>query len=78
MPSLHFGWNLLVGVVMFRRARHLVVRVLAVALPIAMALAVVMTANHFVLDVVAGAVVALTGLGLVRPVRGVLRALHGR
>ncbi len=65
MPSLHFGWNLLVGVMLFRVSHNRIVRGFAMGLPLAMALAVVMTANHFVLDVFAGAIVALAGLALV-------------
>ena len=61
-PSLHFGWNLLVGIVLFQSFRHRGIRVFAVAMPIAMALAVVATANHFVIDVLAGTVVVLLGL----------------
>jgi len=61
-PSLHAGWNLLVGIVLFQTTRHLAVRAFAVAMPVAMAFAVVATANHFVLDVVGGTVVVLIGL----------------
>ncbi|MDH3227927.1 MAG: phosphatase PAP2 family protein [Thermoleophilia bacterium] len=61
-PSLHFGFNMLMGIVLFRHARHISVKVFAVALPTAMAVAVVLTANHFVLDVVGGTIVALVGL----------------
>jgi hypothetical protein len=64
MPSLHFGWDLLVGGALILHARRLPLRMLGVALPVAMLLAIVLTANHFILDAVAGAVVALTGLGL--------------
>jgi hypothetical protein len=64
LPSLHFGWNLLVGVVVWRATRNRWVRVTAVALPVAMAFAVVATANHYVIDVVAGGAVALTGLAV--------------
>lgn len=63
-PSLHFGWNLLVGITLFFAFPHLCVRVFAVVMPVAMALAVVMTANHFVIDVVAGIVVVLVGLAV--------------
>ena len=70
-PSLHAGWNLLVGIILFRSFRSLAVRAFAVVSPLAMALAVVVTANHFVIDVAAGAVVVLIGLtvasGLARP-----------
>jgi PAP2 superfamily len=62
-PSLHFGWNLVIGVVLFLAATHLAVRLFAVVGPLAMGFAVVATANHFVLDVVAG--VCVVGIGLV-------------
>ena len=62
VPSLHVGWDLLVGIVVFLASRHVVLRVLAVAMPIAMTAAVVLTANHYVVDAVFGAVVALVGL----------------
>ena len=64
MPSLHFGWNLLVGIVLFTAFACLAVRVFAVAMPIAMGFAVVATANHFVLDVAAGLLVVALGLAL--------------
>jgi len=78
MPSLHFGWNLIVGIVIFHAVRRLAVRVLAVLLPTAMGLAVVMTANHYVLDVVAGAIVSLAGLALVPPVNRALDTVRRR
>ncbi|MGD9995563.1 MAG: phosphatase PAP2 family protein [Ilumatobacteraceae bacterium] len=62
MPSLHFGWNLLVGVVWYRVGRSAVWRVAAVVMPVAMAVAVVATANHWLLDVVVGGALALLGL----------------
>lgn len=61
MPSLHVGWNLLVGIVIWRATTRWVLRCLAVASPCLMAWAVVATANHYVLDVLAGALVALLG-----------------
>lgn len=61
-PSLHAGWNVLVGIVLFGTTTHLAVRTFAVLSPLAMMLAVVATANHFVLDVAAGIVVVLIGL----------------
>ena len=66
MPSLHFGWNLLVGIVLFGTTRSLVVRAFSVLMPAAMAFAVVATANHWVIDVVAGAAVVLVGFLLAR------------
>lgn len=64
MPSLHFGWNLLVGIVLCAAFARLAVRVFAVAMPIAMGFAVVATGNHFVLDVVVGLIVVCAGLAI--------------
>lgn len=63
MPSLHFGWNLLVGIVLFAAFAGLTVRCFAVTMPLVMGFVVVATANHFVLDVAAGALVVSLGLG---------------
>ena len=71
MPSFHAGWNLLLGVVVFGATQHWLLRALAVAGPAAMMVAVVATANHFVIDVVVGVAIAVACL-LVRD------ALHRR
>jgi hypothetical protein len=62
MPSFHAGWNVLLGIVVFGAARNSLLRLLAVVGPTAMVLAVVATANHFVVDVVAGIAIACAGL----------------
>ena len=62
MPSLHFGWNLLVGIVVWRMTSSRALKAGAAVAPVAMALAVVATGNHYVADVVAGGAVALVGL----------------
>lgn len=64
MPSLHFGWNLLLGIGIIWTTRHFVGIAFGVMMPAAMFLAVVVTGNHFIIDVLAGTVVALIGLGL--------------
>ena len=64
IPSLHVGWDLLMGLTLVRYGRSLVVRVVGVLLPLAMVAAVVLTANHYVIDAVIGAAVALTGLAV--------------
>jgi hypothetical protein len=61
MPSLHFGWDLLVGIAVVAAASSLWLRMVGILLPAAMLVAVVATANHYVLDVVAGAALALVG-----------------
>jgi membrane-associated phospholipid phosphatase len=61
LPSLHAGWNLLAGLALFRATSRRSLRALAVAGPIAMAFAVVATGNHYVIDVIAGELIALVG-----------------
>ena len=73
VPSLHFGWNLLIGLVLLRESRRLAVRALGVLLPFAMFAAIVLTANHFVIDAVFGAAVALSGLGIAASMYAVQR-----
>lgn len=62
-PSLHFGWNMLVGITIWQATRRPFARTFAVLMPIAMAWAVVATANHYVIDVLGGGIIA--GIGLV-------------
>lgn len=68
MPSLHFGWDLLLGYVMIRafwKERWLwIVAPIAIALPTLQVFAITLTANHFFLDAAAGGVVALIGFGI--------------
>ncbi len=66
VPSLHVGWNLLVGISIYRCSRNAALKVFAVIHPILMAVAVVLTANHYVIDGVLGAALALFGLALSR------------
>ena len=61
-PSLHFGWNLLVGIVVWTATTNPLLRLLSVLGPAAMGLAVVVTANHYVLDLVGGAAIVLFAL----------------
>jgi hypothetical protein len=62
MPSFHVGWNLLVGIVVFRATKNPLLRVFAVVMPVAMGFAVIATANHFVLDVLVGAAIVVIAL----------------
>ena len=71
MPSFHAGWNLMLGIALFQATRRVAVRALAAAIPLAMGFATVATANHFVLDVVAGCgIVVLSFLLIERLERG--------
>jgi membrane-associated phospholipid phosphatase len=62
MPSLHVGWDLLVGLAVASAAGSLLLRWVGYMMPVLMALAVVFTANHYLIDGVAGAALALCGL----------------
>ena len=68
MPSLHFGWDLLLGLAMIRAfwgERWLwVMAPIGVALPVLQIFSITLTANHFFLDALAGGVVAIAGIGL--------------
>jgi hypothetical protein len=61
MPSLHVGWALWCGVMLWRYGTTRTTRVAAVAYPLITTIVVMGTANHYFLDAVAGAVVM--GLG---------------
>jgi membrane-associated phospholipid phosphatase len=61
MPSLHSGWDLLVGIAIVSAATSVALRLVGVLLPVLMAYSVVATANHYVIDVAAGLTLALIG-----------------
>jgi hypothetical protein len=62
MPSLHVGWDLLVGIAIISAASTVVLRIVGYLMPVLMATAVVLTANHYVIDGFAGSALALAGL----------------
>lgn len=64
VPSLHFGWSMLLGAVVGWVGRNPVAIGFAFLWPIAMFFAVVLTGNHFILDAVFGAIVSFAGLGI--------------
>lgn len=65
IPSLHFGWNLLMGLALIRESDRRALRVFGWGLPPLMLMATIVTANHYVLDAVAGIVVVLVALAIV-------------
>lgn len=64
VPSLHVGWNLLMGIAIVRHSNYRLARAFGWTMPVVMWLATIVTANHYVLDGVAGSIVALVGLGV--------------
>jgi membrane-associated phospholipid phosphatase len=62
MPSLHVGWALWAGALLWRFGRHRVTRWAGAAYPVLTTLVVVATGNHYLLDALAGfAAIALAG-----------------
>jgi membrane-associated phospholipid phosphatase len=76
MPSFHAGWDLLMGIALVREGRRVWVRVLGCLLPLAMALSVVVTANHYLLDVAVGATIVVGALAFAAWLPGRLRTLR--
>ncbi|WP_052433898.1 phosphatase PAP2 family protein [Streptacidiphilus melanogenes] len=80
MPSLHFGWALWCGLLIFRHARRRWVRVLGLLYPALIMVVVMGTANHYLLDCVAGGLVVVVGRVLTGPLQRLAarlrRSLH--
>jgi hypothetical protein len=76
LPSLHFGWNLLIGIVLFATFTTFAVRLFAVVMPAAMGVSVVVTANHYVLDVLVGGLLVLLALAVASSIPATLAAPH--
>ncbi len=66
MPSMHIGWTLLISIGLFRAVAHRALRGLVALHPVLMLLAVVATGNHFLLDALVGAGIAVGALATVR------------
>ncbi|MEV5649005.1 phosphatase PAP2 family protein [Nocardia sp. NPDC052254] len=67
MPSLHVGWALWCGLMLYRFGRSELARFTGVAYPILMTIVVMGTANHYLLDCVAGAALILAAGLAARP-----------
>jgi hypothetical protein len=63
-PSLHYGWNLLIGIALASIARPLWLKCAALMIPGLMFFAVVLTANHYIIDTAAGATLSLAALAV--------------
>lgn len=65
MPSMHVAWSVIAGALLISALnRRWWVIVIGVVHPILMAIAVVVTANHYLLDVVLGIAALLAALGV--------------
>ena len=64
LPSLHFGWNLLVGIALFQTTRTWYARAFGLLMPLMMFAAVVLTANHYIIDAIVGGIIAMAAIWL--------------
>ncbi len=87
MPSVHVAWALIVGLTLAWAVRPLLLRLAALAYPIVMILVVIITGNHYILDVLGAVGVVLASGALVtlytwwrqgdESLGAIVRRLHG-
>lgn len=65
MPSLHFGWALLVGIMAFT-CRRWVIKAIGLLYPLCMAMVIVTTGHHYFLDIAGGGAVVGLAYSLVK------------
>ena len=63
MPSLHFSWTVILGVLFLRTFKGWF-KLLGVVYPVMTLFAITLTGNHFILDAVAGGVLAAAAFGV--------------
>jgi hypothetical protein len=76
IPSFHVGWTVLAAVCLLPVLRWTVVRAFVVVHGVVMAVTVVVTANHYVVDGAIGVAVSLAGLAVAARVLPALRRRH--
>jgi len=74
VPSMHFGYAVMIGVVGLLLLRSWPLRLLAIAYPVLVFITITGTANHYVIDAVAGGLVVAVGFAAV----WLLMAARGR
>lgn len=65
MPSMHFGWTVLIGIMLFS-FKWRVCKLAAFVYPAMMALTVITTGHHYLLDVMGGGIVVGSAYSIVR------------
>ena len=63
MPSLHFSWTILFGV-LFLRTPNKWLKIFGVIYPTITLLAITITANHYIMDAIAGAALMVVAFAL--------------
>jgi hypothetical protein len=66
VPSFHFGWILLVGMAIIQTNRNILARIAGVMAPVLMLMAILLTANHYVIDAIIGGALVLAAFAAVR------------
>ncbi|MFN8110802.1 MAG: phosphatase PAP2 family protein [Thermoleophilia bacterium] len=66
VPSMHFGYSFMIGVVVALLVRHWALRLAALAYPALVFLTITGTANHYVVDSLAGGLVIAMGFIMVQ------------
>ena len=78
MPSFHFGWILLCGICLSMTLERWTSKALVLTLPVIMAVTIIVTGNHYVIDAIVGGVLCLACLlPWLLQRRRTLRALQG-
>ena len=72
MPSLHFSWTVILGVLFWRWFAGLY-RLIGFLYPVLTLFAIVITGNHFILDAIAGGVLAVLSFSVVFLLRAAIR-----
>ncbi|MFF2505983.1 phosphatase PAP2 family protein [Streptomyces sp. NPDC058067] len=78
MPSLHVGWAVWCGVMLWRHGRTPLTRAAGIAYPLITTFVVMGTANHYLFDALAGVAVIGLGFAVSRPVLRVAGMLRNR
>lgn len=76
MPSMHFGWMVLVAIAVYRTGRPWL-RAVAVAYPLMTLVVIVVTANHYWIDAVAGVAVVMLSFSIQRIASELFRNRRG-
>jgi PAP2 superfamily len=63
-PSMHFGWNMLVGLAVWLATPNWWIRIFAVLMPFGMFTDIILTANHYLIDPIAAIPVVAAGLAI--------------
>ena len=75
MPSMHFGWTLLFSVMLLRTGSR-TLRLFGVLYPVVAFGAIIVTANHYFLDAVAGGVIVGCAFGIYHLAQRSLKEQH--